>query len=420
MSKRIYVHTFGCQMNVQDSEKIVAVMERCGYEKVREERQADLIVINTCTIREKAAQKAMSLLGRYRALKKRNPALVVAMGGCLAQQLGPSLLEKVPHLDLVFGTHNIHCLPEMIKGVENGGVRSCETSFHSEVPSLHIYAEPNDGRVTSFVTIMQGCDNYCAFCVVPFLRGPERSRPWRDIVAEVTCLASHGVKEVTLLGQNVNSYGRTLGEEGMTFVGLLEELSKVTGIERIRFTTSHPKDLSDELIAAFGRIAPLCEHIHLPVQSGADKVLMAMNRRYNRAEYLEKVEKLRRVCPDITISSDMIVGFPGETEEDFRLTLDLMEKIRFDNLFSFKYSEREGTAAASLPDKVPEEEKGRRLTLLQELQDRHTWERNRSWIGRVVEVLVEGSSKGNPQEWTGRTRGNKIVNFSGGEGLRGR
>lgn len=419
MGKKVYIHTFGCQMNVQDSEKIATLLAGCGYEKATVEREADLIIVNTCTIREKASQKAVSLLGRYRTLKKKKPELTLGVGGCLAQQLGPALLDRVPHLDVIFGTHNIHRLPEMITAVEKEGRKCCDISFHEHVPSLDIHTDPGEGRVTAFVTIMQGCNNHCAFCVVPHLRGPEESRPYRDIVEEVKFLAARGVKEVTLLGQNVNSYGNTSGE-GVTFVGLLEKISAVPGIERIRFTTSHPKDLSDDLIEAFGRITPLCEHIHLPVQSGSDAVLTAMNRRYSRAEYIEKVEKLRTICPHIAISSDMIVGFPGESEADFLLTLDLMEKIRFDNLFSFKYSERGGTAAVGLPGKVPEEEKARRLTVLQKLQDRHSLAHNEAWRGRVVEVLVEGRSKGDPREFMGRTRGNKIVNFPADMDLTGR
>jgi len=419
MAKGIYIHTFGCQMNVQDSEKMTFLMGAEGYEPVISPREADLVILNTCSIRQKAVQKIMSRLGRLRDLKRRKPTMIIAVGGCLAQQWGKEFLEKADHLDIVFGTHNIHRLPEMVRKVREGGGRVSDISFHGSVPSLKIQASPEEGKVGAYVTIMQGCDNFCTYCVVPLLRGPEESRPLDEILAEIRCLADRGIREVTLLGQNVNSYGRNL-PGGVSFARLLREIDDLGVMERVRFTTSHPRDLSDEVIGLFGRLRSLCEHIHLPVQSGSDAVLTMMNRGYTRDDYLRKVEKLRDVCPDIAVSSDMIVGFPGETEKDFLQTLDLMEKIRFDNLFSFKYSEREGTVAVGLPGKVPEEEKARRLTILQGLQDRHALERNRSWEGREVEVLVEGPSKGDPREMTGRTRGNKIVNFPGRGEMKGR
>jgi len=406
-------------MNVHDSEQIVALMARKGYQPAHDVTDASLIIVNTCSIREKAAQKIMSQLGRYRSLKNSNPGVIIGVGGCLAQHMGKMLLERVPHLDLVFGTHNIHRLPDLVTLIEETGERLVETSVYDAIPSLTMIAAPERGRISAFVTIMQGCNNYCAYCVVPYLRGREASRPSLNIVEEMQLLAKQGVKEVTLLGQNVNSYGRTLSE-GIRFPELLRRIRTVEGIERIRFTTSHPKDLSDDLIRCFTGVPEVCEHIHLPVQSGSDKILKRMNRGYTRASYLESVDKLRQSCPEIAITSDIIVGFPGETEDDFNLTLDMMDKIRFDNLFSFKYSEREGTAAVHFTDKVPEEIKTERLKVLQSLQETHTLEKNQAMEGRRFDVLVDGWSKNNPDDPSGRTRTNKIVNFRGPEDLIGK
>ncbi|MDD5168170.1 MAG: tRNA (N6-isopentenyl adenosine(37)-C2)-methylthiotransferase MiaB, partial [Syntrophales bacterium] len=297
-------------MNVHDSDQIIAMMGQAGYETVDDAEKADLIILNTCSIREKAAQKIMSQLGRYRYLKRLNPRLILGVGGCLAQHMGHNLLERAPHLDLVFGTHNIHNLPILVEKIENCGCKSVETSCYDNVPSLNAIAIPQKGKVSAFVTIMQGCNNYCAYCVVPYLRGPELSRPSCDIIKEIELLADQGIKEVTLLGQNVNSYGHTLAE-GVDFPALLRRIQEIPGIKRIRFTTSHPKDLSDNLIACFREMPVLCEHIHLPVQSGSDDVLKGMNRGYSRSIYMEKIEKLRSACSGIAITSDVIVGFPG-------------------------------------------------------------------------------------------------------------
>ena len=418
-AKKIYVQTFGCQMNVHDSEQMIELLRGHGYQPTREPKSADLIIINTCSIREKADQKAYSQLGRYRVMKNRKPGLILGVSGCLAQQLGSEFFKKIPHLDFVLGTHNIHRLPSVIESVERTGSPVAETAFHETVPSTGIVTIPGEGIVTAFVTIMQGCNNFCAFCVVPYLRGAEESRKFGDIVSEVRQLAASGAKEVTLLGQNVNSYGKTLGN-GHNFALLLRAVGEVDGVERIRFTTSHPRDLSEDIIRCFAEVDKVCEHIHLPVQSGSDRILERMNRYYTREDYLAKVEKLREACPDISITSDMIVGFPGETEADFRATLDLMEKVRFDGLFSFKYSERPGTAAAQLDGKVPEEEKGLRLRELQALQERHTLQKNLACVGRKEAVLVEGYSKQNRREFTGRTRTNRIVNFGSRENCLGR
>jgi tRNA-2-methylthio-N6-dimethylallyladenosine synthase len=405
-------------MNVRDSEQIAALVNTCGYKRTQDVRKADVIIINTCSIREKAAQKVFSQLGRFKFLKSEKEHLILALGGCLAQQMGRRLLEKAPYLDLIFGTHNIHRLPEFIGTIEKTGLKIVETEFCDSVKSMGIPAPPEQGSVCAYVTIMQGCNNFCSFCVVPYLRGREESRLAKDIIDEIKMLAEYGVKEVTLLGQNVNSYGKGLSN-GSNFPDLLRKISKISGIKRTRFTTSHPKDLSEELIRCYMELEPLCEHIHLPVQSGSDIILKKMNRGYTHSEYMQKIEKLRKVCPNISISSDVIVGFPGETDGDFRETINLMEKVRFDSLFSFKYSERVGTAAVNFAQKIPEAVKEERLKAVQFLQDKHTLERNRAMEGKVEEVLVEKISKKCKSDIMGRTRSNKIVNIAGNSGLIG-
>ena len=399
-------------MNVHDSEQIVALMKPYGYEETDRASRADVVIVNTCSIREKAAQKVYSQLGRFSLLKKEKPTLIIGVGGCLAQQYGKKILKRAPFVDFIFGTHNNHLLPELIAKVHAVRKTVVETAFRERVPSIGIHAHPQKGAISAFVTIMQGCNNYCSFCIVPYVRGREESREPESILEEVRFLAETGIKEITLLGQNVNSYGRSLGQ-GLNFPMLLRAIDVIEGIERIRFTTSHPRDLSDELIACFGSVAKLCGHIHLPVQSGSDRILKQMNRHYTRTDYLEKVDKLRAACPGISITSDIIVGFPGETESDYADTLDLMKNVKFDGLFSFQYSEREGTAAATYKTKVPECQKKERLRALQLLQDEHTLEKNRAQVGRIVPVLVEGFSRNSKAEMTGRTMTNRIVNFPG-------
>ncbi|HOG12882.1 MAG: tRNA (N6-isopentenyl adenosine(37)-C2)-methylthiotransferase MiaB [Smithellaceae bacterium] len=418
-NKYLYIETFGCQMNVHDSGQMAVLLRDLGYEPTEDSAKADCILINTCSIREKAEQKAMSELGRLMKLKEKNPNLIVGFAGCLAQHLGARVHGRVKNVDLVFGTHNIHRLPEMMARVQKERKPVTEVGFSSSLHSLGIFAPPPKGAVGAFVSIMQGCDNYCAYCVVPFLRGPEMSREPKDIVGEIEKLAGRGIREVTLLGQNVNSYGKKTGGRG-DFVFLLKKINDIEGIERIRFTTSHPRDLSEELISCFGSLRKLCRHIHLPVQSGSSRILKRMNRGYTAEEYLEKVARLRRVCPEISITSDIIVGFPGETQKDYQETIDMMEKIRFDSVFSFKYSERKGTAAQAIEGKVPETEKKLRLREVQALQDRHTQEKNTSLEGSVQEVLVEGQSRNSRQDMTGRTSSWKIVNFEGRSELIGR
>jgi tRNA-2-methylthio-N6-dimethylallyladenosine synthase len=395
-------------------------MENCGYESVDDIGKADLIIINTCSIREKAAQKVYSQLGRLRKLKREKPELIIGVGGCLAQQWGAKFIEKVPYLNLVFGTHNIYRLPEFIDTVEKTGAPVIKTEFYESVKSLSIPAESRNGKkVSSYVTIMQGCNNFCSYCVVPYVRGREENREFQGIVDEVKTIAASGVKEVTLLGQNVNSYCGTNGS-GHDFADLVREIGMISGIERIRFTTSHPKDLSDKLVNCFSAVDKLCEHIHLPVQSGSDRILKMMNRHYTSSDYFDRVCKLRTVCPAISVTSDIIVGFPGETDRDFQATIDIMGKIRFDNVFSFKYSEREGTAAVGLTGKVSECVKRDRLRMIQALQEKHTLERNRTMVGKNEEILVEATSKNSRKDLVGRTRTNKIVNFRGNYELIGK
>jgi len=418
-NKNLYIETFGCQMNVHDSEQMAVLLAESGYQLIDQPQQADLILINTCSIREKAEQKAFSELGRLLMLKDENPNLIIGFAGCLAQHLGKKVHSRMRNVDLVFGTHNIHRLPEMIAAIEKGRKKITQIDFSSKIHSLNIFAPPPEGSLCAFVSIMQGCDNYCAYCVVPYLRGPEMSRTPEAIIDEIQKLAKHGVKDVTLLGQNVNSYGKK-SDHGCNFASLIKKINKIEGIERIRFTTSHPKDLSDELMDCFAGVPKLCEHIHLPVQSGANHILKLMNRGYSIEDYMVKIDRLRATCPQISITSDIIVGFPGETEKDYQETIDMMEKIRFDLLFSFKYSERKGTAAQSLPDKVPENEKKQRLQELQTLQDQHTQQKNTALEGSLQEVLVEGRSKNSGQDMTGRTRSWRIVNFKGGPELIGK
>lgn len=390
-----------------------------GYQTTDNKKLADLILLNTCSIREKAAQKVFSELGRLVKLKEQNPALIIGVCGCLAQHLGDRIFKRVSEVDLVLGTHNIHLLPELMAAIKTERKKITQIDFYRTLNSIGVFAPPKKGSVSAFVTIMQGCNNFCAYCVVPYLRGPEMSRSQEDIIEEIKKLTDCGVKEVTLLGQNVNSYGNNLGNS-LSFASLIKKIGKVEGIERIRFTTSHPKDLSEELINCFAEEEKLCEHIHLPVQAGSNRVLALMNRGYTVEEYRAKVDHLRRVCPQISITSDVIVGFPGEGQNDYQETIDMMGKIRFDSVFSFKYSERKGTAAQKLEGKVDEREKLRRLKELQSLQDEYTLEKNTALEGSRQELLVEGKSKNSASDMTGRTRSWKIVNFKGKSGLVGK
>ncbi len=415
--RRVYIETYGCQMNEDDSDRILRLLEDLHYVETKEADHADLVLINTCSVREKPEHKVYSALGRYKRLKE-GRGTIIGVAGCVAQQEGERLLDRVPYLDLVIGTQAIHMLPQMLERIEKKE-RVCETGADPEGKYLTAppFRKPLP-RVKSFVTIMQGCDHFCSFCIVPYVRGREKTRPSREVLDEVRRLAEMGGKEVCLLGQNVNSYGKGVAGE-LDFSDLLSRINEIEGIRRIRFTTSHPQDLSEQLIQAFSKLDKLCEHIHLPFQSGSDRVLKRMHRGYTKASYLEKVDRLKILCPSIAITGDVIVGFPGEEEEDFQETLALMKAVQFDDLFSFKYSPRKGTRAAQFEDRVEEKVKQKRLSILQELQREMTFQKNLALEGRVVEVLVEGRSKQGVQDVSGRTRTNKIVNFRGGVDLTG-
>ena len=415
MPRRVYIKTFGCQMNERDSERMLALAASSGYAPARVPEEADLILINTCTVRRKPEHKVYSLLGRLERLKRTRPELKIGVAGCLAQQEGPALLERFPGIDFVLGPDKIRHLPRILGELGENGKRPCIVGFEEE-PSQGVLL-PLQRKVRAYVNVMQGCDNYCAYCIVPYVRGPEKSRPSGEILEEVRLLAERGVKEVMLLGQNVNAYGKRPPD--LTFPQLLAKINEIEGIERIRFVTSHPRDLSDELIEAFGKLEKLCEQIHLPFQSGSDRILQRMGRGYSREDYLEKVRKLRDAVPRIAITADAIVGFPGEREEDFEDTLRLIEEVEFDGLFSFKYSPRKGTRASRWVDDVPPEEKQRRLEALQALQRSITLKKNRDLEGKVMEVLVEGKGKGEGQ-MMGRTRCFRVVNFPGEESMVGK
>jgi len=423
--KRVYIETYGCQMNVHDSERILRLLEGSHYSETKEAKEADLILINTCSVREKPEHKVYSALGRFKRFKDEK-GTIIGVAGCVAQQEGDKLLDRVPYLDMVIGTHAIPMLPQLLQRLEVSGERVCETSFDQMGKYLKailprkrpVVGSYRLDKVKSYVTIMQGCDHYCSFCIVPYVRGREKSRSSQEIIEEVKHLTEMGVKEVCLLGQNVNGYGRGL-EEKISFPELLELVNEIKGIERIRFTTSHPKDLSEELIQAFSRLQKLCEHIHLPFQSGSNKILRAMHRGCTKESYLEKVDRLKKICPPIAITADVIVGFPGEEEKDFEETLGLLQKVQFDDLFSFKYSPRKETRASQFMEKVEEKVKQERLSILQEIQKGITLQKNQVLEGRVEEVLVEGLSKQSTQDVTGRTRTNKIVNFEGNLKLAG-
>jgi len=419
-NKYLHIITIGCQMNIYDSEQMAIRLKASGYKSVPFPEDAGLIIVNTCAIREKAEQKVFSLLGRLARLKKKKPELIIGVAGCVAQQEGRALLKRAPCLDLVFGTHAVSRLPAMIERIERQGGRMVETGMPDQKkllePDIQYDQNPN---ISKFVTIMQGCENFCTYCVVPYVRGREVSRKPESIIREIKKLLEFGVREVTLLGQNVNSYGN---KEGFSsFPELLSSINQLKGLQRIRFTTSHPKDLSDDLINCFANLDKLCNHIHLPVQSGSNRILRRMHRKYTRENYLKKIDKLRKVCPDIAISTDLIAGFPGESESDFEDTLELMKQVEYDSIFAFKYSDRPNATAAGFNDKISDNEKLARLQRLLKLQEYFSGRKNSALTGSIQTVLVEGLSKkqdsgvqpdpNNNVQWTGRTATNKIVNF---------
>lgn len=406
-------------MNEYDSNKMAHILEKShGIIKTNNPEEADIILCNTCSIREKAQEKLFSQLGQWRPLKEKNPYLIIGVGGCVASQEGEAIAKRVPYVDLVFGPQTLHRLPEMMDNViaEQSRIKKrvvVDISF-PEIEKFDKLPAPRAEGPTAFVSIMEGCSKYCSYCVVPYTRGEEISRPMDDVLAEIYALSTQGVKEVNLLGQNVNDYrGKTHDDQIADLAYLIETIAGFEGLERIRFTTSHPIAFSDNLIAAFANVPKLVNHLHLPIQSGSDRILNAMKRGYTALEYKSKIRKLREVRPDIRLSSDFIVGFPGETDKDFEDTMNLIQEIGFDTSYSFIYSPRPGTPAASLPDNVSLETKKQRLSILQTRLLQQARQISESMIGTKEVVLVTGRSKKNPEELTGRTECNRIVNFKG-------
>ena len=413
MIKKVYIKTFGCQMNEYDSAKMLDVLLADGMESTDDPEQADIILLNTCSVREKAQEKVFHQLGRWRPLKLRNPKLLIGVGGCVASQEGAAIVERAPYVDLVFGPQTLHRLPQMIKAQ----LREQRSQVDVSVPEIEKFDHLPPARVegaAAFVSIMEGCSKYCTYCIVPYTRGSEVSRPFDDVLAEAAGLAAQGVKEITLLGQNVNAYQGEMQDSNLADLPLLlHYLSALPGIERLRFTTSHPSEFSQQLIDAYAEIPILANTLHLPVQSGSDRVLAAMKRGYTALEYKSLVRKLRAVRPDLSISTDVIVGFPGETEADFEATLKLVHDVGFDDSYSFVFSPRPGTPAAELADDTPTEVKQARLARLQAQIEAQAQAISQSMVGRVERLLVEGVSKKDSRELCGRTANNRVVNFPG-------
>ncbi|MFP4161888.1 MAG: tRNA (N6-isopentenyl adenosine(37)-C2)-methylthiotransferase MiaB [Ectothiorhodospira sp.] len=421
MKTTIHIQTQGCQMNEYDSGRLLDLLHAAhGAEVTDDPARADVLLLNSCAIREKAQEKVFSLLGRWRALKAARPGVIIGVGGCVASQEGAELRRRAPFVDLVFGPQTLHRVPEMIDAVRRGEGPVMDVSF-PEIEKFDRLPEPRARGYTAFVSVMEGCSRFCTYCVVPYTRGQEISRPFDDVLAEVAQQAAQGVREVTLLGQNVNAYRGAMHDGDQADLALLiEYVAAVEGIERIRFTTSHPLELSERLIQVFADVPQLAGHLHLPVQSGSDRILAAMRRGHTALEYRAKVRRLKEARPDITLSSDFIVGFPGETEEDFRATLDLIESVGFDQSFSFIYSPRPGTPAAALEDPTPLEEKKARLQRLQARVDTQARHISQAMVGRVETVLVDGPSRRDPAWMAGRTDNNRVVNFPGEAILAGR
>jgi len=418
--KRYFIATYGCQMNEHDSEKLAGMLSNMNYLECDNKEEADLIIFNTCCVRENAELKVYGNLGQLKALKKKKPDMIIAVCGCMMQQahVVEYIKKKHPFVDLIFGTHNLHNFPVLLSNCKQSEsmlveVWDEEGEIIEGLPSVRKYG------LKAFVTIMYGCNNFCTYCIVPYTRGRERSRDPEEILKEIKELVENGTKEVTLLGQNVNSYGKSL-EEDIDFGGLLRRINEIDGLERIRFMTSHPKDISENLIFAIRDCEKVCEHIHLPVQAGSDNILKVMNRKYTREQYLKLVNDAKVAVPGISVTTDIIVGFPGETEEDFEDTLDLVKEVKYDNSFTFIYSIRKGTPAAEMEEQVPEDVKHNRFNRLLEVLNKGVAERNSELKNKVVEVLVEGVSKNDENVLTGRTRTNKVVNFDGSKDLIGK
>jgi len=415
MSRKVFIRTFGCQMNEYDSDKMADVLGAAqGLTLTNDPDEADVILFNTCSVREKAQEKVFSDLGRVKHLKRRRPDLVIGVGGCVASQEGTAIVERAPYVDVVFGPQTLHRLPQLIEARRRTGRPQVDISFPEVEKFDHLPPARVEGPA-AFVSIMEGCSKYCSFCVVPYTRGEEISRPFDDVLTEVADLADHGVREVTLLGQNVNAYRGVMNESGEVadFALLLEYVAEIPGIERIRYTTSHPKEFTQRLVDVYARLPKLAGHLHLPVQAGSDRVLAAMKRGYTILEYKSIIRRLRQVRPEIALSSDFIVGFPGETEEDFEKTLKLVEDVGFDASFSFVYSRRPGTPAADLADDTPQDTKLARLQRLQAALNANVGRISDAMVGSVQRILVEGPSRRDGAELMGRTENNRIVNFAG-------
>ncbi|OAA82837.1 tRNA (N6-isopentenyl adenosine(37)-C2)-methylthiotransferase MiaB [Clostridium ljungdahlii] len=412
-TKNFFIETWGCQMNEEDSEKLSGMLKRLGYKRTEDRSSADLIIFNTCCVRENAELKVYGNLGMLKKLKIKNPNLIIAICGCMMQQkdMAKNIIKRFPFVDIIFGTHNSYKFPEYLNRVqqENTSVIEIQDKESGIVEGLPIDRESN---VKAFVTIMYGCNNFCTYCIVPYVRGRERSRKPEDIEKEIKELISKGYKEITLLGQNVNSYGKTL-EPKVSFSDLLRRINSIDGVERIRFMTSHPKDLTEDVIDAVAECSKVCEQIHLPVQSGSTSLLKKMNRNYSKEGYLNLVKKIREKVPDAGITTDIIVGFPGETEEDFEETLNLAREVQYDSAFTFIYSKRKGTPAYDFEEQIPEDIKHERFNRLVEVINESSARKNKAYEGRTEEILVEGTSKNDTTKLTGRTRSGKLVNFEG-------
>ena len=414
MPKKLYIKTFGCQMNEYDSDKMADVLRaHDGMVPTDTPEDADVILFNTCSVREKAQEKVFSDLGRARQLKARNPDLLIGVGGCVASQEGAAIIERAPYVDMVFGPQTLHRLPELMARRRSTGKPQVDISFPEIEKFDHLPPARVDG-VSAFVSIMEGCSKYCSFCVVPYTRGEEISRGVDDVLTEIAGLAAQGVREVTLLGQNVNAFrGKSADGELADFALLLEYVAAIPGIERIRYTTSHPREMTQRLIDVYARLPQLVSHLHLPVQSGSDRILAAMKRGYTVLEYKSIIRRMRAVRPDLTLSSDFIIGFPGETDADFEATMQLIDEIGFDHSFSFVYSRRPGTPAADLADPTPAAVKQQRLARLQARVEEHAAGISRAMVGRVERILVDRRARKNPDELAGRTANNRVVNFAG-------
>ncbi|RTL55798.1 MAG: tRNA (N6-isopentenyl adenosine(37)-C2)-methylthiotransferase MiaB [Rhodocyclaceae bacterium] len=421
MTKKVFIRTFGCQMNEYDSDKMADILAQ-GEDAVKTDNveEADIILFNTCSVREKAQEKVFHDLGRVKHLKQQNPNLVIGVGGCVASQEGAAIVERAPYVDVVFGPQTLHRLPQLIGARRTTGKAQVDVSF-PEIEKFDALPAAKVEGVTAFVSIMEGCSKFCTFCIVPYTRGEEVSRPMEDILAEIANLTAQGVKEVTLLGQNVNAYRGKLGdeEEGADLAFLIETIAEMPGIERIRYTTSHPREMTQRLIDTYAKVPKLVSHLHLPVQAGSDRILAAMKRGYTALEYKSVIRKLRAARPDLSLSSDFIVGFPGETDDDFEKTMKLIEEVGFDTSFSFIYSPRPGTPASDMADDTPADVKSARLARLQKRIEEQAHVISEAMVGTVQRVLVTGQAKKDASELAGRTDNNRVVNFPGNARLIG-